>query len=185
MGRYKEFEPNSQIVGMTASALTKNILYEDIEAILKQHKLDNIDPAAWYPLQNVLDILSEIASKGGNASSTFVSIGMKAAELSIESMPAPLKAMPIEEFYSKYDAIWQSRHKGDVGHVQFEKVNDNHFILRLRSPYPEDIFYGAFYAYTRHYCPPNKSFSVAYDEVMLRPEFGGGEVIIHIRLAPR
>jgi hypothetical protein len=182
MPLYQSFDPNAEIVGTTVSGFTKSVLYEDLTGVLKRHNLDNIDPTQWYPVQNLLNVYNDMAVKG-NTSSVFVSLGMAAVQVSLDHMPAAMKSLTLAQFLSNYDSVWQSRHRGgDVGYVRFEQVNDNHFVMTFKSPYPDDIFYGAFYAYARHFCPRNKRFSVSYDTNHPRRDRGGEETVIHIRL---
>ncbi len=180
MPTYQAFDPKSEIIGRTALSMTTSIMHEDIEGILERHGLKSIDPEAWYLVQSLLNVMNEVISGGVNASPIFVSIGMAAARLSLEAMPPQLKALPWQTFFASYDKIWQSRHRnGDVGHVVCEQVDDHHLILRFRSPYPDDIFYGAFYTYARHFKPEGMSFKVAYDEKLLPRDRGGDETVIH------
>ncbi len=182
MPRYQAFDPQVEMIGMTASGFIKSLMHDDITDILARHHLDNIDPQGWYPVQNLLDVMSEI-SEGSNTTTIFVSIGMAAVEMGLEAMPAAMKSLSIQEFFSKYDAVWKSRHRnGDPGSAQYELVDENHIILRIKTPFPDDIFYGGMYAYARFFCPNGKTFSVAYDENIPRRDAGGDVTVIHIRL---
>lgn len=182
MPRYLAFDPHAEMTGMTVLSFVRSIMHEDIAGILKRHHLDNIDPQGWYPVQPLLDVLSEI-SEGANSSSIFVSIGVAAAQIVLEGMPPAMKTLSLPEFFSKYDAIWRSRYRnGDGGSIQCQQVDDNHLIVRVRTPYPDDIFYGAIYTYTRFFCPKGKTFSVAYDETAVPHDAGGEATIMHIRL---
>lgn len=175
----------AELTGMTVKALTTTIMHDDIANLLRRHNLEEIDPQAWYPAQDLANLFEEI-SRAANASPTFVSLGMAAAEIGIAALPAPLKELPLDVLLSKYDDIWQSRHRnGEIGHIRFEKVNDNHMILRYNAIYPDDIFYGVFYAYVRHFRPRNMGFSVAYDDTLPRQDDGGSESVIHILLTPQ
>ncbi len=182
MRQYQSFDPNAELIGVTAQGLVTSILHDDIADILERRGLSKIDPQQWYRVQQLLDVFNDVA-KGGDASSMFVSIGMAAAEIGFDNMPAERKVMPISTFFSNYDAIWQSRHRnGDVGHVKYEQLSDDHIVLTVRSPYPDDMFYGAFYTYTRHFCPADRQFTVSYDPKITAQDQGGQETVIHIML---
>lgn len=185
MPQWKAPKTTAELTGMTVNALITSIMHNDIANLLRRHNLEEIDPQAWYPAQDLANLFQEI-SNAPNASPTFVSLGMAAAQIGIDALPPAMKDLPLEVFLSKYDDIWQARHRnGDIGHVRFEKVDDNHMILRYNAIYPDDIFYGVFYAYTRHFRPKHLGFSVTYDETALRQDFGGEESVIHIRLTPQ
>jgi len=182
MPRYESFDSQAEMTGRTVLSFVKSIMHEDITGILARHHLDNIEPDGWYPVQMLLDVLSEI-SEGTNTSSIFVSIGVAAAQIGLDAMPPAMKAISLEEFFSKYDAIWKSRHRnGDGGSVRCEQVDENHLILHVKTPYPDDVFYGAMYAYARFFCPRDKTFSIAYDETLTPRDAGGDETVMHIRL---
>ncbi len=71
-------DPETELTGQTVLSLIKNINYQNIQAIIEKHGLTDIDPNAWYPLQDVLNVLREI-SDATNSTFNFVSIGMTAA----------------------------------------------------------------------------------------------------------
>jgi len=182
MQRYQAFDSQAEMTGMTASSFVKSIMHDDITAILTRHHLDNIDPQGWYPVQTVLDVLNEI-SEGENASSIFVSVGVAAAQLALAALPPVMKGCTLQEFFSKYDAMWKSRHRnGDAGFVHCEQVDENHLILCIKTPYPDDVFYGAIYGYVRFFCPKDKTFSISYDDQIPTRDAGGDETVMHVRL---
>lgn len=182
MPRYLAFDPQAEMTGMTVLSFVKSIMRENITGILKRHGLETIDPQGWYPVQPLLDILSEI-SESPNSSSIFVSIGVAAAQLALEGVLPSMKTPTLYEFFGQYDAMWKLRHRnGDGGYVRYEPVDPNHLIIHVKTPYPDDVFYGAIYGYARFFCPKDKTFSVAYDETRPTREAGGDETIIHIRL---
>jgi len=184
MSRYVSFDPNVEMTGRTALSFVKSILHDDIAEILERHQLSNIDPDGWYRVQTLLDVLTEI-SEGLNTSSIFVSLGVAAAQLGIDGFPPALKNLSLPEFFLKYGDVWVSRHRnGDCGSVTCEVVDDKHLIMHVRTPFPDDIFYGAIYGYARFFCPQDKTFTVSYDQTQPGHDHGGEETVLHIRLQP-
>lgn len=183
MIRYLSFEPNVELTGRTVLAFITNIMHEDMAAILKKHDLDQIDPDSWYPLQHVLDILSELAN-GPNSTSNFVSIGMAAANLGIQGLPPAVQQLPLAEFFNQYEKIYQTRHRGgDAGYMRVEQPDARHIIIRAHNPYPDDINYGVIYGYTRHFLGlAGKGFTLKYDDNTPRRDQGGDETIMHIHI---
>ncbi|HEX2619421.1 MAG TPA: hypothetical protein VHL11_04715, partial [Phototrophicaceae bacterium] len=156
MQHYKSFDPETEMVGQTVLSLVNSIMHNDIVDILKKHGLDKIDPLGWYPVQSVLDVMSDI-SKGDNASPVFVSIGMAAAQLGYESMGEDARQLPIGDFLTLYSKHYQSRTRyGDAGWIEVEMENERHYVITSRLPFPDDVFYGTFYAYARLFRPANK-----------------------------
>ncbi|MBC8172012.1 MAG: hypothetical protein H7X77_10080 [Anaerolineae bacterium] len=180
MPHYQSFDPKAEIIGQTALSLITNIMHDDIAGILKRHDLEQIDPAAWYPIQSVLDVLSEI-SEGENASSAFVSIGMAAGKLGYDSLPDAVKQMSLGDFLVLYSKHYQSRMRnGDAGWIKVEQRNERHSVIQSCIPFPDDVFYGVFYAYARLYRPAGKGFTVKYDEQLVRHDDGGEFTTLHV-----
>ncbi len=183
MFHYQSFDPQTEINGRSAEGLVRSVMHDDIAHILQHHGLNQIDPEAWYPLQAVLDVLNAISGEGVNASPAFVSIGMAAAEASLAVMPSQTKSLSIVEFFSKYAARWPTLHRnGDVGSVEYQRVNENHVVLTLRVPYPDDVMYGTLYRYASFFKPKGKHITVAYDGKLPRREQGGEATVVHIRV---
>lgn len=180
MKRYTTFDSNTELNGSTVLSFIININHQNIEKILKTRQLDNIDPEQWYPMQDVLDVFNDI-SETLNASANFVAIGVAAGEQGLQNLPPNVASMSIAEFFVFYEKVYQTRHRnGDAGYVKTEKVDDNHLIIRMKTPYPDDTMYGVFYAYARHFIPKNKHFTLQYDETLKRRENGGEETVCHL-----
>jgi hypothetical protein len=183
MLHYQSFDPQTELNGTSTEMFLKSIMHDDIEHILKHHGLSQIDPEGWYPTQAVLDVFNEVAEEGVNASPTFVSCGMAAVESALAGMSPQMKSMSLQEFCANYSARWQTLHRnGDAGSVEFQLVEENHIVMTLRVPYPDDVMYGVFYAYARFFMPKGKHVTVAYDEKLPRREQGGETTVIHIRV---
>lgn len=182
MSRFTAFDPRTEINGRTASSLFTNINHTEIEDILRRHGFEQIDPDKWYPIQSILDVLRDV-SKGDNSSSNLVAIGMEAARLGIQALPPQVSHLSIGEFFIEYGKIYQLRHRsGDIGYVRTEIVDADHVILYTKMPYPDDLGYGIFFTYARHFCPKNKRFLLQYDENVARRDNGGEETLYHIYL---
>jgi len=166
------------LTGQTVRALFENTQQNSVRPYLEQHNLLDADANKWYPLQAVLDILSDL-SEQGDAMFNFVAIGMAAADLS--PLTPQAKAMALEQFLLAYPTIYQQRHRdGDPGRVQAEKVADNHIVMRLETPYPDDIMYGLLYGFARRFMPAGKMVRVTYDDDAPRREQGGPATILHV-----
>jgi hypothetical protein len=179
MSHYQAFDMKSEVLGQMAMSMTKSVLHDEIEQILDRHGMNNLDPNSWYPVQNLMEVFNEVSE---NTSQIFVSIGMASAQSSLQAMPQ-IKALPFHKFFAGFDSVWQSRHRnGDVGHLKYKQIDDNHITMTFRSPYPDDIFYGAFFTYAREFKPEGKTFKVSFDETTPTREKGGKETTIHIYL---
>lgn len=181
MTRYTSFEPTVELNGKTALAFLTNLMHDDMLPILDKYGLAHISPDEWYPIQSVLNVLSEIAQQLDSTSS-FVSIGIAAANHGIQTLPPAAQDMPVATFFEQYEKIYQTRHRGgDSGYMQVEQRSDHHIIIRAHNPYPDDLNYGVIYGYTRHFLnKAGKGFVLKYDESAPRREQGGHETILHI-----
>jgi hypothetical protein len=184
MPKYTSFDPNTELNGRTVSAFITNINHEDIASILSRHGLDAIDPNTWYPIQYVLNVLEDI-SEEANAMSNFVSIGVAATELALGVMPENLKTMSLDGFMQSYPQMYQSRLRGgDGGEVRIDKLDDLHYVIDTRFPFPDDVTYGVFFAYIRHYIGGKRHFALHYDDRTPRRDHGGERTIIHLNISP-
>lgn len=182
MVQYNSFDPNAELNGTTALAFIRSIQHDDIAEILEARGLAEVDPQAWYSLQRILDVLSDIASHE-NSTTNLVSVGIAAAQLGIDKLPPEMASATLEQVLLSYPKIYQTRHRGgDAGEIEVEKVNDDRYILKMRLPYPDDVFYGVMYGYVRHFRPANKRFTLRYDPNSTRRDEGGEITIVFVEL---
>ncbi len=175
--RYQSFSPETELVGFTVLSLITNITHTEIRDILHRHGLAQVDPQQWYPLQQVLDVLSDVAAETDHTTN-FVSIGMAAAEQSIRHLPPEIEALSLEQFILLYPQIYKSRMRcGELGYIQTDKVSDTEFVITLRTPFPDNVMYGLYYAFVRHFLPQRSAFTLKYDP-QVTPRDEGGEVTI-------
>jgi len=182
--RYKAFDPSTEIIGKSVMALTTSIVHDEIQEILAKHNLDRIDPDAWYRVQDVLDVYNDLAVQGGDPSQYFRQIGMAAGVLTLQGLPPEMKGIPLEQFLNIYSNLYQVRHQGegDKGSVKVEKPDADTIIVRLRVPYPDDVFYGMMYAFAQQFRLEGKNFSVKYMPGVPRLEEGGEETVLLITM---
>lgn len=183
MARYQAFDPNVEVTGGSAMSFIVNMMHDRIDYILKRHALDHIDPQKWYPLQHVLDMLSEVAIMS-DSTNIFVSIGMATADLGAGRLPPEIQNGTFLDFMRQYPEISKNRHRGgDWGYMNVEIPNSNHVIVHCRTPYPDDLNYGIIYGYTRYFLTKaGKGFSVTFDETLPTREDGGTETVFHITI---
>ncbi|MBZ0307231.1 MAG: hypothetical protein K8I82_14280, partial [Anaerolineae bacterium] len=76
-------DPLAEVSGQNVLALMKKIQASD--SLLEKYQLRTINPEAWYPLQNVLNLLHELAERE-TCPTNFVALGAALAETT--SLPA-------------------------------------------------------------------------------------------------
>lgn len=186
-GLYQVFEPGIEVSGVSAQALMSCIVHDQIEDLLIKYNLNHIETDAWYPLQDVLDLFNELVFTG-NKSQYFVGIGIATADNTYAGLPEQMRSLSLIEFLNGYEQVYLTRQRcregGDKGYLKPEQVNRCHIMVRMRVPYPDDLFYGIMYGLARHFRPAGKGFTVRYDPDLPRREQGGNETIIHIHIDP-
>lgn len=50
----------------------------------------------------------------------------------------------------------------------------------LDIPYPDDVFYGMFFEFARHFLPDGTAYTVEYDGQLHRDLCGGDRTVLHI-----
>jgi hypothetical protein len=180
MTKYQAFDPNTEIIGQNVLGFLECVNKDRVRPFLEKHGLTDIQPDAWYPLQTWLDVLSDMSEQaGGGAMMDYVGIGMKIAETAV--YPPEYAGMSFEDILMQSDATYQMQHRGGyVGEQSTEKVGEGRLVLRLKTPYPDDLAYGVVYGQARQFLPPGTDFTIAYDEDAPRFDQGGDWTYIHI-----
>lgn len=181
MKKYVSFDSSVEVNGATVLGFIQCVNRDNILPFLRARGLEHIEPDQWYPLQDYLDVLNDMADRaGGGAMMDFVSIGMKIAETS--PFPPEFDELPFADVLVASNTAYQMAHRnGDVGYTHAEKVAAGHVRLTMRMPYPSDLSYGVNWGMCRRYLPAGTQFTVTYDEDLPRFEEGGDETVIHIR----
>lgn len=186
MPRYISFSPNAQVLGQTVLAFVEctnkaNIMpYLSRQGFLGRHGFEPIRAEKWYPLQSWLYVLSDLSEESAHSAMfDFVSIGMKMLETSL--FPAEFHTLSIEEVFQQWNDFYLMNHQGDdVGEFITEVIDEKNIRITARIPYPDDLFYGLFYAITRQFLPRGTRFTLSYDEEIPRRDEGGDVTIYDI-----
>lgn len=171
--------PEVEVLGRKILSLIDNLSTEVIEPLLEKHGLDNIQPEAWYPAQDWLDVINDLFADR-SWTSQFVVTGMSIAENG--SISPELEDASLEQILGQWDDFYQMPHRGgDIGEVTVEKLSDTHFKTVHRHLYPDDLTYGIAYGWARRFLPEGTRFSVYYDKEVPHLDRGGTETIIHVK----
>ena len=172
--------PDQEVIGQIALGNTQNIRRDEIEPLLKKYGLQNIDPKHWYSHQKILDMYREIASGQTNVSENLVAIGMAGAKIT----PLPPEAntlVAVIEFHTQfYQYIIRPVVEGEG--VFVKRIDEQHYQIRLNSPYPNDLLYGYFWGLTNRFIPPSTVFSVHWTDNLNHATEPG--VIIDVKWGP-
>ena len=147
MQRYRAFTPGMQVRGQVIQAATKCINSEHIEPYLRQNGLlgrqDDLQPILADRWYSLQDWLNVLTSL-------------------------------LEEKLDLWSRTYQAQHRdGDAGEITVHRMGNKLIWVDARTPYPDDILYGAIYAIASHHFPASAGVTVRYDDAMPRRDKGG------------
>lgn len=176
--RHLTCDPSAEVIGQTMLSFIDNLQSDRIMPLLKRHGLDDIQPDQWYPLQDWLEVLNDLAREG-DFSSSVVAIGMQITEKML--VPPEVEQLSLGEILEMWNDLYQMQHRGaDVGCVRTEKVAPNHYVCTQEVMYPDDMSYGVAYGMARRWLPHGTPFTVKYDDTILNRDNGGPQTVIHV-----
>ena len=178
---YQTFDPKAELNGYAFLGFIQCLRKEEIRPYLEAHGLDHIDPEGWYPVQVCLDMMSDLAQgRPGEVMFDFVAMGLKVAETT--HYPPEFEHLSLPKIFEIGNEGYKTvQHRGgDAGEIVLEIVGPKHVIQKLRTPYPDDVWYGVFYGFCRRYLPPGTHFTLYYDPKAPRREQGAEYTLLHI-----
>lgn len=183
MAHYQVFHKDHEVIGQVALEIQTAIGGENIYPIYERHGLTNVNPQAWYPMQNLLDVFNDFEARGG-AMFDLVSVGMKTVENLV--LPPEASSLPLLEMFQLSAQIYLLNSRGsNIGTIDCEALAPNHVKLTYIVPMPSDFMYGIVYAFGRRFSAPGTPITVYYDEDIPRREDGGTATIIHAQWNPQ
>lgn len=149
---YQASSPAAEYSGQIAAAFTQNLRADVIKPLLKRHGLENVDPAAWYPQQQILDILRDIEREF--TFEELVAVGIKASEL----VPLPPMINSIETVVQTANLLHQAacRNVQPDETVFTKKLGERHYQLTFNLPSPPFAIYGVLYGLIRRVRKPHE-----------------------------
>ncbi len=178
MSTFKPFHPDHEILGMNMLDITSAINSENFLPIWEKYGLTQVEPEKWYPVQIILDTLSEVAHSSG-AMLDLVSIGLHATEVAY--FPPEYLSKPLNQALPLLPHLYRMNHRGtNIGEVLQSQISENHYRYELCLPFPDDLWYGIIYGFVRNHVPKNHRFSISYAPDIPRRDHGGEVTIIDI-----
>lgn len=151
--------PEAEVIGQAVLAFSENLESDMIAPLLPRHNLGNIDPEAWYPHQNWMNVLQDIETEmGGQAQSAFVAFGKQVVASVV--MPDDIKTIP-----DVLNALHDIHHLNlrnipkEEGY-QIEQKGDQHYYVYHNTPNPDDAIYGFLWAFAQRFKGPVDQFLV-------------------------
>ena len=176
--RHLTCDPNIEVIGSSVIAIAKNAQADQIAPFLEKHNLTTIVPDQWYPAQQLLSVMNDLAAASGTTGN-FVAIGLEIAK--IAPFPPEPNFTSLESVLMMWNAIYQNDHRGgDIGFIETDKILDTQYRCTLQHIYPDDLMYGVAFGFAHRLLPSGTEFKVWYDHSILRLDLGGDQTIIHI-----
>lgn len=171
--RYLTCDPNVEVIGASMLSIVENMRADEIRPLLEKHNLTTIEPDKWYPAQDWLSAMNEIAQHP-DTTPNFVAIGMEVATNII--LPPDLDSPTLPQMLEMWDALYHMQHRGgDIGYVKTEKLGEKHYRTTHVHLYPDDFTYGIAYGWCRRFLPPGTRFTVKYENINRRLDMGNGD----------
>lgn len=170
-----------EISGQSLLVYLNHMERDATSPFLKKHHIPElVEPDQWYPAQNVVDFLWDVAG-GPNAMYSLVSIGMESAKTLV--FPPEWDHIPLEEFFvNLLPMIYGGYFRGGYsGYLKTEKVGNRYLKVICVTPLPDDGWYGAIFGLTRRLLPKGTLFNVEYDKVVTRRDHGGDATNIFVK----
>jgi len=165
--------PGTEVIGAAMLSYIHNLRQEEIRPLLEKYEVANIEPDHWYPLEPWLQAINEL-SRRKNFDEMMVAVGMQVAEYAIS--PEDAEYLTPADWLQGWNEHFQTNHRnGDVGKIVTQKVADNHYRTIHRHVYPDALNYGLAYAFVKKLLPMNTVFSVQYEDIFHRLDYGGAD----------
>jgi len=167
--------PNVLLRGQVFLSIVQSINFFDFEPVvnewLTESKIKTIDPSAWYPRQEWLNLLKKL-EKYSNTTENQVSIGIKVIENS--ELPPDLVIANVLDAINVLIMVYVNEQKnlpeGDKGY-EVTKIDDTHYDILDTNPYLFHVNYGYIWGILRRFL--KTGFSLTYEYLnMENPNMG-------------
>lgn len=175
----KTLGPDAEVLGGAINGFIDALNRDAIMVHLEKLDMTDIQPDKWYPKQMYVDLWNSILA-GESAMQSLVSIGMTIADT---AWPPEADQLSFDEQIEAWNDAFDAVNRGaDRGYVHAEKTGDKRYVVRCRTPDPDDLHYGIAYGFCRRFLPEDADFQVMYDPETQRRDDGGEETVILIEL---
>ena len=152
--------PGAEVLGTSMLALPQCLKADEIMPLFAHHGISAIDPDKWYPQQIILNVYKDIVEGRSNVSENLVAIGVKSSD----TMQFPPTVNSAEAAISMLASTYPLFHRhiwpGEGTAVRL--LAEGHAQAILNIPYPDDVFYGYFWALLKKYTPQQMKFKLTY-----------------------
>jgi hypothetical protein len=178
MKQYKVLGPDAEVLGGAMLAFVASMHSPNFKAILATHGLHDIYADLWYPQPMWMDVFNNIANRS-EANCDLVRIGMNIVDTA--PFPPEIQALSFVDIMMRANENYLRNNRGrDIGSVRPQVLHDTHLVMIDRTPYPNDVVYGAYYATAHRFLGADAALKVTFDEARPRRDQGGRDTRVHI-----
>lgn len=180
MANWHVFSEDHEVPGQLIVDFEKAVGAEDMMPYFQKRGIDmkNIDPTAWYPMQMLLDVYNDMLESKEGTMFDFVSIGMRSASMAF--VPPEFDTLPLGLILQGVGQVFTMNNRGtDPGSVTTEVVGDKRIKISMRTPSPDDLWYGVYHGFVQRFAK-GTPFTVRYDDSVKRRDLGGDVTVLDI-----
>ena len=149
------------VLGVALQAFMAGIGSQNLIPLLEKYGFDGeIDDQSWYNRRDFLAMLQEAVQS--NPPINLISIGLQAVRLVTFSPDIA----SVEDALRSYDPTYRATHRNlpEGDGLEFERLNENTYLVIDRTPYPTDCSYGVVFGLVERYAPKGAHVSVHTEE---------------------
>lgn len=166
-------DPGVEITGAALLAYISNLRADVMQPILEKNNIADIDPETWYSITPLMEAMDDMM-KERNFDEMMVAVGMEVTKVAVNPLEMP--GVTLEDMLMGWNEHFQANHRGgNVGEIISEKLSETSYRITHRHIYPDGLNYGMAYAFARAFLPAGTDFSVKYEDVFKRLDYGGGD----------
>lgn len=154
MAQFVALNPQAKVLGVSMLPIVE-AMGPDVLPFLETHGFASIDPDAWYPLQDLLDVFRDL----DEANFDFVAVGMRIPD----DARFPDHINSIETALAAIDEAYHMNHQNEGGGWEMRVLAPNEIACISSSPYPSNMEYGIVYSLTRRFRPTGAKFTVYHE----------------------
>ncbi|MEM6285326.1 MAG: hypothetical protein AAF787_24265 [Chloroflexota bacterium] len=158
MSKNRRYSNDAQILGMVMVGMADaiNLTVNDIGEVMKKYGFDNIDPEAWYSVNDLVDFFDEL---DGLPSGMFdlAAVGKFIAN----DLQLPDHITTMEAYLNFSVSLYDQVHRGgDVGRLGYKRSGKTH-IVEADVPYPPNYMYGLYFGLAQRFI--DGGFNIQHD----------------------
>ena len=153
-----------------------NRLGQRVQPVLQRHGLDNVQADGWYPQQDYLKAIEDLAQDHEDIVFDLIAIGI---DMALES-EFPPEINTLEKALFSLDELYHRNNRNAGGGWQVKKNRPHNLTCVSSTPMPPDLEYGLLYGLTERFGRKGYIYHVVHDSKAPRRLEGGLTCTYHV-----